>query len=73
MTKIHFSDVFDLCPWFLAHSSQKPWNFLSYKSNGSIFGYIWSLVLFLKSLRSHKGEMGVLFITRPFSPQLGLC
>ena len=32
-------------PWFLAHRSPKSWNFLSDKSNGSIFCYsIWSPV-----------------------------
>ena len=46
MTEIYFSYIFGLHPWVLAHSSQKPWNFLSDKSNGSIFSYnIWSLVL----------------------------
>ena len=45
MTKICFSDILGLCPQFLAHSSQNPWNVMHGKSNGSIFCYIWSLVL----------------------------
>ena len=40
----------------------KPSNFLSYKSNGNIFGDIWSLVFFLKSPLSHKGEMGSCYL-----------
>lgn len=58
MPKIHFSYIFNLHPWFLAHNSQNPSNFLSYKSNENIFGNTWSLVFFLKSPLSHKGEMG---------------
>ena len=37
MTKIYFSYMFGLHLQFLAHSSQNRWNFLSYKSDGSIF------------------------------------
>lgn len=62
MTKhIYFSDILDLRPQFVAHSSQNPWNFLSSKSNGSIFVMIFHLLSsFLKMLRGHKGEMNVL-------------
>lgn len=35
MTEIYFSCVFDLCPWFLAHSSPDPWDFLSIESDVS--------------------------------------
>lgn len=46
MTNMCFSYVFTFHPQFLVYSSQKPWNFLSGKNNGSIFYYnIWSLVL----------------------------
>ena len=46
MTNMCFSYVFTFHPQFLAYSSQKLWNFLSSKNNGSIFYYnIWSLVL----------------------------
>ena len=58
MPKMHFSYIFNLHPWFLAHNSQNPSNVLSYKSNGNIFGNTWSLVFFLKLPLSHKGEMG---------------
>lgn len=27
MIKMYFSDISGLIPWFLAHSSQNPWNF----------------------------------------------
>ena len=42
MTKIYFSYTVGLHPQFLDYRYPNPWNFLS---NGSIFCYIWSLVL----------------------------
>lgn len=38
---------FPLQPWFLTHSSQNPWNFLSSRSNESIFCY--NICLFVLS------------------------
>lgn len=53
MTKVYFSYIFALYPWFLAQSSQIPWNFLSDKSNENIFCCnIWSCIHFLKSINS---------------------
>ena len=69
--QIHISHLYLVFfPWFLVHSSLNPWNFLSNKSNESIFSYnIWSLVLCSwKYFRDKKSEMGVLlFITKPLS------
>ena len=40
-----FPITFGLHPQFLVHNSQNPWNFPCDKSHGSIFCYIWFLVL----------------------------
>lgn len=36
MTKMYFSDIFGLHLYFLGHSSQTPWNFLSDKSKNDL-------------------------------------
>ena len=40
MAKIYFPYTFGLHPQFLDYSSPKPWNFLSVKSDESVFCYI---------------------------------
>ena len=73
MIKIYYLYIFDLCPHFLAFSSQNHWNFLRGKSNERIFcSNIWPSPQFLKSFQDHKGEMSVLFIASPLPTQLGL-
>lgn len=53
MSNIYFSYIFGLYSWFLAHSSQFPWNFLSNK-NGKISIVIFSLLSIPEYIKSHK-------------------
>ena len=63
-THVYFSCIFGLHPWFLAHSSQIIQNFLSYKSNGSIFCTIFDFLSSVPGSASEPwGKMGVIFIT----------
>lgn len=38
--QIYFSFIFGLSPWFLAYSSQNPWDFLNLESNNGVFCYV---------------------------------
>ena len=67
ITKVYFSYIY-LVFIMVPQSFQNPWNFLSYKSNGSILCYIWSLVLSSwNHFRAINGKMVsyILFITSP--------
>lgn len=44
MTKIHFSYIFGLHPWFPAHISQKPCNFTRCENSGNIFAIRFGLL-----------------------------
>ena len=61
---LSFIYIFGLPPWFLAHSSQNLWNFLSDKSNGRIFYHsIWSLTFsFWNWFRATRWNDGCLVI-----------
>lgn len=78
MIRIYFSNIFGLCLRFLAHSLPKPLESSEpINAVGASFFIIFchSILSSLPEVSSEpKGKTGVfLFLTNPFSSQLGLC
>ena len=46
--------IFSLLPFFLAHSSENPWNFLSDESNKGVLCYV-NKMIFVTHLRMGAG------------------